>query len=74
MTTWISRLVLPIQLIFAGSKRAAVGFSNGAVGIPLIAEPTAVPSLGPVLYSIFVICRLPAPGIFCTTKDGFPGT
>ena len=67
---WVSRLVLPSQLIFTGSKRAPVGWRSGVVGMPLKDAPITVPSKGPVLKSAFVIVRLPAPGWFCTMMAG----
>ncbi len=43
----VSRLVLPIQLSFIGSKRAPAGCSSGVVGMPLKDAPITVPSNGP---------------------------
>ena len=45
----VSRLVLPSQLSFTGSKRAPPGCSIGVVGMPLNEAPITVPSNGPLL-------------------------
>ena len=73
VVTWISRLVLPIQLNFAGSNFAVCGCSSGAVGRPLMARPKTLPSCGPTDRSEVASRIEPAPATFCTIMAGCPG-